>query len=571
MRSSHIALLVVSAMLGFGDDHPQAATRRPALVGTASVVTANPGATDAAARVLAAGGSAVDAAIAAQLVLGVVEPQSSGIGGGAIALTWDARAHRLRAFDGLSRSPSGYRGARRESDGFAHSAAAVGVPGTLAVLGMLHERFGSLPWGDLAAPALALAGGGFKVSPYLARSLAAVHGRMTLPVWLRGPDGRAVAEGAMVRNPNLADVLRRISRQGPRAFYVGEAAAVVAALRGPGGTSTMSEADLRGYAPQEREPLCAAWRGGSLCSFPPPSYGGLVVLETLSILDLGGPLVTTLSDAVFAHRFVEAGRLAQEDRLGRVGDPDVGGQPVASLLARRRLAVRARVLDSRRAHVGPLASDRVDCPGDASKVAPSTSQIAVVDARGDAVTMTTTVNTNFGAWITVDGFILNDALTNFAAPEEGVCAANGPAGGKRPETAMAPVILLDRHQRPILLGGSAGGGEIPDYVAQAVLAIRGGQKIDVALDAGHLSSARSPYPDHPGMIELERGRGPASLAGALNEFGHPVSLVPLQSGTGFLAITPRGWTGGADPRRDGTWASVVVPHLPRATGSPVER
>ena len=236
-----------------------------------------------------------------------------------------------------------------------------------------------------------------------------------------------------------------------------------------------------------------------------------------------------------------------------VGDPDRGTVSVRKLLTPTRLIAQATRIRDNAAMADPRAED---CAASDNPPEPSTSQISVVDRWGDALAMTTTINVNFGSWLTVGGFFLNDAMTNFSPVSTGHCSANVPAGGKRPETAMAPVIALDARGSVVLIGGSAGAGEIVDYVAQAVIALLAGEPPAQALDDGHIATARAPYKDTAGEVELEPGRAIAQLSGRLVAMGHRVRIAPLPSGTAFIMRRNGGWEGAADPRRDGTFAAA---------------
>lgn len=529
-----------------------------------AVATANPEATEAGMRILQMGGSAVDAAVAIQMVLGVVEPQSSGLGGGAVTLYRAAHERRMTAFDGLSKSPSAYDPASSAANGFSHSGAAVGVPGSLRMLELMHRRYGRLPWHTLFQRSIELAEGGISVSPYLARSLAAAsRAGMEVPIWLTNGAGKAATEGATVRNTELAATLRTVATDGAGALYVKLADRIVAATQHAAPAGHMTVDDIAGYQAVEREPLCMPFRQHVVCSFPPPSYGGVVVLEILGILEQRRQPLVSFLDSRFAHQFVEAGRLAEADRMQVVGDPEAGPVSVQELLNRTHLRARAALITNKSALgddqiAGAVAAQglRPSCAQVEHPPEPSTSQVAIVDAWGNALAMTTTINVNFGAWLTVGGFFLNDAMTNFSVSSDvGGCAANAPAGGKRAETAMAPVIAIGADGFVDLIGGSAGAGEIVDYVAQAVMELLAGNIPAEALDDGHISTARSPYRETAGVVELERGRAVAQLAGSLGGLGHKIWIVPMQSGTAFMVRRQGHWEGAADPRRDGTYAS----------------
>jgi gamma-glutamyltranspeptidase/glutathione hydrolase len=527
-----------------------------------AVATANRDATDVGMRILASGGSAADAAVAIQMVLGVVEPQSSGLGGGAIALYRTAGDRQPTAFDGLAKSPASYDPGASASAGFSHSGAAVGVPGALRMLEMIHQRYGKRPWGTLFQRAIELADTGFSVSPYLSRSLAAAsRAGMAVPDWLVDGTGKVLAEGATARNTELAATLREIAADGANAFYVHLAETIVTAIQNTSLPGRVIVADLAGYQAVEREPLCLQLDQGEICSFPPPSYGGIAVLEMLGILEKRRTAPFSFLDLGFVHEFIEAGRLAEADRMAIVGDPDVRPGNVRGLIDPDYLKARAGLIRADSALANPVAAgtplgaSRPACAQTEQAPGPSTSEVSIVDAFDGALAMTTTINVNFGAWITTGGFILNDAMTNFSRPTDGGCPANAPAGSKRAQTAMAPVIATDASGAVVLVGGSAGAGEIVDYVAQAMLELASGRAPAEALDDGHISTARAPYPDSSGVVELEQGRSVAQFALPLQALGHKVRIAPLPSGTAFLVRRQGRWEGAADPRRDGVFAS----------------
>ena len=555
------AVLVPFALL-LQPQQVHAADSQPKSPAPYAAATANPLATAAAMQVLADGGGVIDAAVAAQMVLGVVEPQSSGLGGGAVVLYGDAKERRVRAFDGLAKSPAAYEPTVRSATGFAHGGAAVGAPGVLRMLELLHRRYGRLPWRALFSRAIDVADNGFSVSPYLARSLAAAtRSGMPLPNWLADAAGKPVTQGAIIRNTELAKTLRRIAERGADALYVDSAKAIADAVQHAPLPGRLSADDLRIYQPLEREAICMTTHQQKLCSFPPPSFGGVAVLEILGILEHRGSSPPSFLDLTFVHQFVEAGRLAEADRLSLVGDPDSGAPAAGQLIDPGFVGTRASLIRDDAALADPVPG--ATPPGISQPVcvqaqhapAPSTSQVSIVDAAGNALAMTTTINVNFGSWLTVDGFFLNNAMMNFALPADGGCPANAPAGAKRPETAMAPIIGTDANRHAVLIGGSAGAGEIVDYVAQAVMQLLAGRAPAEALDEGHVSTANAPYPDSAGVVELEQGRAVAQLAEPLRALGHKVQIGPLPSGLAFLAKRGSRWQGAADPRRDGTFAS----------------
>ena len=530
-------------------------------------VTANPHATDAAYAILKRGGSAVDAAIAAQLVLGLVEPQSSGIGGGAFMLVHDARRSRLVAYDGRETTPAAATPGRfLNADGTpmtfpdaVASGLSVGVPGVLRMLELAHRRHGRLAWAELFAPAIALADGGFRVSPRLAALIAADRHLKANPrasAYFFDADGRPLAAGALLANPAYAATLRAIARGGADAFYRGPIAEdIVAAVRAhPARPGDLALADLAGYRAIEREPVCGSYRRHRVCGMPPPSSGGTTVLAILGMLEPYD--VASMGAASFwgVHFMSEAGRLAYADRNAFVADPafvDVpGGIVDRDYLRERSREIRATATLSRAAAGDPpteRARKAAYAPAGAAEL-PSTSHLSIVDARGDAVAMTTSIEDAFGARLmTAGGFLLNNQLTDFSFEPAvgGRPVANRVEPGKRPRSSMAPTIVYDPAGRVAFVVGSPGGSAIINYVAKAIVAA-----IDWRLDP-QAAVALPNFGSRNGPTELEQGTSVAGLADRLRALGHDVSVLPLVSGAGAIARTRDGWAGGADPRREG--------------------
>lgn len=564
-----LALALALAMPGctVAPPPPQGPTVGPVADTPRSVAasTAHPLATQAALQMLAEGGSAIDATVAAQMVLGLVEPQSSGLGGGSLLLVWDAGSRRLRSYDGLAAAPARATASLRTdvdgrllpADSVARGGRSVGVPGTLAVLEQAHRQHGRLPWARLFQPAIDRAEQGYPMAPY-ARSILAqdpgARAHAEFKADLFDAQGQPHPAGTRLTNPAYAQTLRDVARLGVDGFWRSGAAArlVAAAQRGPH-PSLMTEADVLGYRAAERAPLCAPVRVWTVCMPGPPSFGGVAVLQMLQMLDLAADPVTpaSLDDAAFWHRYAEAGRLAQADRRHYVGDPDHVAVPLATLLAPPYVRQRAALIDPQRAapvvRPGSPSTPAISALGDADTAGDQTSQIVVVDAHGGIASTTTTINLNFGARLRVDGYVLNNALTNFGpAPERGQVQPNQMAPGKRPVTSMAPVIVFDAQGRPVVAGGSAGGGQIVDYIARALVELLWlDRRPDELLAAGHVTTALAP------RIQLEAGTARAALAPALRQRGHDVAVEPTVSGAGFLKRVPGGWIGAADPRRDG--------------------
>lgn len=535
-------------------------------------VTANPLATRAALDVMERGGSAVDAAIAAQMVLGLVEPQSSGLGGGTLALHWDASTGRLTSIDGLAAAPSRTTAALTiDVDGSVLDPAvvrrggrSVGIPGTLALFEQLHRHHGRLPWAALFQPAVELAEHGAPMPRYLHDVLAAAPADL-VPANMRvlyfGADGQVLPVGATLYNPHYARTLRAIAAQGPHGWLQGGAAGmIVAAAQAGPKASLMTERDLLAYRAEPRDPLCGPFLRYRVCVMGPSSFGGVTVLQILQIVEASiGPAGRyDFDDPQFVHRYAEAGRLAQADRQRYVGDPGFVEVPLRELLDPRYLRGRATLIDPQRAAaVVPAGVFSGHAPApieDASEKVDATSQIAVVDAAGNALSVTTTINLNFGSWLMVGGFVLNDALTNFSdAPPPGQTRSNRMAPGKRPVTSMTPTIVFDEHNVPVVVGGSAGGGQIVDYVAESLIEmLAAGRTPAQALSRGHVSTAVA------GTVQLETGTGEAALAAPLRALGHRVTVTPMKSGLGFIKREGNGWVGAADPRRDGSAGSL--PH-----------
>jgi gamma-glutamyltranspeptidase / glutathione hydrolase len=558
------------------------------------VAAAHPLATDAGLQVLRAGGSAVDAAIAVQMVLTLVEPQSSGIGGGLFMMLVDGG--RVRALDGRETAPAAAGGDLFLKDGqpipFAQAMVggrSVGTPGVLRALAMAHREHGRLPWAALFQPAITLAEQGFVIGPRLA-SLLREPTAQTLrrdaaaAALYFEPDGRPKAVGTRLRNPELAATLRLVADRGSDAFYRGPVAAdIVRAVRGhPTQPGLLGEADLAGYAPRWRDPLCFDYRQWRLCGMPPPSSGPLALAQMLGILEQQGqregrplqglrPVPAPFGlepDPEAVHRIAEAGRLAFADRARYVADPDFVALPGGSeraLLHPRYLAERAALIGERSlgvARAGQPMPEIMSWADDRQPGGGGTSQISVVDSRGQAVSMTSTIEAAFGAQIVVRGFLLNNQLTDFSfvPQEQGRPVANRVEPLKRPRSSMAPMLVFERAPQgaasplgPLVMTlGSPGGSAIIPYVAKVLIGT-----LDWGLDAQQAISLPN-FGSRNGPTELEQGRSTPALADALRARGHEVRVMPQTSG--LQAIERRavagapGWFGGADPRREGVAA-----------------
>jgi gamma-glutamyltranspeptidase/glutathione hydrolase len=546
-----------------------------AYAGRFMVAAANPLAVDAGVQILRAGGSAVDAAVAVQMVLGLVEPQSSGIGGGAFLLHWSRNEKRVRAYDGRETAPAAARPDRfldasgkplPRKEAIANGRA-VGVPGVLRMLEAAHRRHGRIAWAKLFDPAIRLAEAGFPMSPRLYKLLegdAMLRGDPAARALYYGADGQPRPVGTPVVNREYAATLRAIAATGADAFYNGAIAQdmvrAIAAHRRPG---DLTREDLLRYRAIERDPVCGDYRGRRICSMGPPA-GGVTLLELLGILERT-PFHGKAPGSIEAlHLFSEAARLAYADRARYLADPAFVRQPVAGLLEFDYLESRAALIGERSmGHALPgLPRGAPALLGDAASLEPAgTSQVSIVDARGDAVAMTTTIESAFGSGILVRGFLLNNELTDFSlAPEsdrreEGSAArpdasdarvaANRIQPGKRPRSAMSPTFVFGRDGQLQAVLGSSGGPPIIYYVAKAVVAM-----LDWEMDA-QSAVALPNFGSRNGPTEIERGSAYEALAPALRERGHEVLLIDLTSGTQAIERVAGGWRGGADPRREG--------------------
>ncbi len=495
------------------------------------VAAAHPLAVQAGVDALERGGSAVDAAIAVQMVLGLVEPESSGLGGGAFLVHWSGKTNEVTTYDGRETAPAAARADRFMKDGKREpfmqavlSGRSVGVPGVLRMLELAHREHGHLSWAELFAPAIRLAEEGFDATPRLARVLGKEQHLRDDPA-----ARRIFYSGSKIRNPEYAATLRAIAANGADAFYRGPIAADIArAVRSHGGD--MSEDDLAGYRAVEREPVCGFYRVWRVCSMGPPSSGGVAVLQILGILQFTGFDKAPPRSEEAVHLFSEAAKLAYADRAAYLGDPGFSAIPVARLLSSEYLKKRAEL-------IGEKAMRRA-LPGDREG---GTSHFSIVAPDGEAVAMTTTIENSFGSRIMVRGFLLNNELTDFDFVPGG---PNEPGPRKRPRSSMAPTLVFHGGELELVVG-SPGGSAIINYVAKTLVAhLDWHLDLQAAIDVPNFGSRYGP-------LEIEAQTPFASLAKPLAARGHTVELLPLQSGLHGIERVPGGWRGGADPRREG--------------------
>jgi gamma-glutamyltranspeptidase/glutathione hydrolase len=529
------------------------------------VVAAHPLAAEAGLAILRKGGNALDAAIATQMLLNLVEPQSSGIGGGTFFLYWDAAKKQLASFDGRETAPASATpelfldkdGKPLPRDAAMASGLSVGAPGVLAALKLAHDKFGKLPWAELFEPAIALSREGFPISPRLAKLLAGTGPQSFTPearAYFFDAEGRPWPEGYKLANPALAETFATIAQGGPKPFYDGDIArdianAVQTDSRIPG---KLRVEDFARYRAKERVPVCILYRVDRVCGPGPPSSGGVTVGQVLALVapyDLG----STPLGAEAVHIIVEAERLALADRARYLADTDFVPAPVAGLLDPAYIAERRALIapDHAQANVaaGSPPNTREGAFGlDATQEAAGTSQISIIDDDGNALSMTTTIEQAFGARTMVRGFLLNNQLTDFSflpLDEEGRVVANRVEGGKRPRSSLDPSIVFGEDGQLLYVLGSPGGTAIILYNVKAIVAL-----IDWRLDPAK-ASALVNFSVAENTVLLEPGPESDKLATSLQAMGHDVHRVDLTSGEHIIAVTPDGLEGGADPRREG--------------------
>jgi len=560
------------------------------------VVSSNPLASAAGARVLRDGGNAIDAAIATEAVLGLAEPQLTGIGGGGFVVYYDAATRKVTSFDARETAPALANGTTfYDTSGRAldfrtavFSGRSVGVPGTVRLWDTLSRQYGSKPLASVLVPALELAVRGFAISPRLAAAIDSYKAVLAQDAGARAyflnPDGSGKPAGTVLRNPAYAQVLARVAFLGPQAFYQGPVARdIVAAVTSDaraGGAGSMTLADLDNYEVIERTPVCGPYRGDVVCSMGPPSAGGIAELQILGML--GHVDLATLgpNDVQTVHAFLQANRLAFADRTLYVADPAYVPVPTAGLIDPDYIASRAALLTT-----GPLAPGltaagtppSVGAAGTADATPPrfgGTSHVSVIDRFGNVVSQTITVESTFGNNRMVDGFILNNELTDFSFDPgpDSAPIANRVQGGKRPRSAMTPTIVFTGDGKPAFVAGSPGGASIIGTTTQAVVAM-----VDFGLDPQQAANQAHFQNNNTGQTTLESlfsdsiapgqpGGAPAGTTGLIGPFdvrslipgltalgwSIPDSPAVLTSGLSLIKVVPGGLEGGADPRREGT-------------------
>ncbi len=528
------------------------------------VSSANPYASEAGMRILAKGGNAVDAAIAVQTVLNLVEPESSGIGGGAFALYWDNGQKTLSSFDGREKAPMLADGKLFQVKGknmdwweALAGGRAVGVPGVVAMMHQVHQKYGNLPWVDLFEDAIRLAEAGFEISPKLAASIARgtnpALGRYEASWRYFFPGGKPLQPGVMKKNPDLAMTFRRIALLGPKGFYKGKIAIdIVDAVRTTAadnpGLITLD--DMADYQSIERPPVCADYKVYKICGMGPPTSGGMTVIQMLKLLEGKNLNQYEPLSLETVHLFAQAGRLAYADRGRYMADADFIDVPVEGLIDETYLERRARLIGDRdmgKAAAGIPPNAETSWLESKSPEQASTTHFSIVDREGNGFSMTSSIEMAFGSTVMVGGFLLNNQLTDFSFSEEkdGEKIANRVEPGKRPRSSMSPFMVFDENDELMMVIGSPGGSRIINYVAKTMLAVlEWGLDIQAAIDLPH-------FVNRNGGTDLEEQTEIVKLQKGLEALGHQVNVRDLNSGLHGITINDKGLQGGADPRRVG--------------------
>ncbi|OCQ24041.1 gamma-glutamyltransferase [Pseudoalteromonas luteoviolacea] len=528
------------------------------------VVAANPHASKAGQLMLQQGGNAIDAAIAAQLVLTLVEPQSSGIGGGAFILHYDKKNDYLTTFDGRETAPK--KATHKlflDKDGkpvrwleAVVGGRSVGVPGIIHAMKQAHDKYGKLKWKKLFKPAIELSEKGFAVSPRLHMLLKKEFNpgltKLSPAKEYFYPNGKPLAIGTIVKNQDLANVYKEIAEYGPKAFYEGKYAAdmVRAVQKSEIAPGLLSLDDLANYQSKERAPVCTSYHEYKVCSMAPPSSGGLTVLQILKLLE-GKKLAQYKPNAPEAvHVFTQASRLAFADRNYFIADPDFVNVPTQGLLNPVYLKSRAKLIgerDNQNVPVGDPTMGQVVYAKDDSFELPSTSHLSIVDREGNAVSMTSSIEMGFGSTVMVNGYLLNNQLTDFSLSPKvgGQWVANRVEPNKRPRSSMSPVMVFNKDGSLKLVVGSPGGSRIINYVAQTVIGVLDwGLTPQQAINLPRITN-RNKY------TTLEKGTGLKAIKPWLESKGHTVRISDLNSGIHAIEIKEGLLFGGADPRREG--------------------
>lgn len=526
--------------------------------------SADPRATEAGMEILRKGGSAADAAMAMMLALTVVEPQSSGIGGGGFLLHQNVSEGTLSTINGRETAPAAatpdrFMGADGKPLGFLKAmpgGRSVGVPGNLRLMAQAHAKWGKLPWKDLFGPAIRLADKGFVVNAVLAERLKQVE-----PLWKQFPatqklfwkNGKPFTEGTLVKNPAMAKALREIAKKGADSFYAGTIARNIVATiaKAPVNPGDMTMADLANYKAIEQNALCAPYRVYVVCGMAPPSSGATTVLQILGTLEKFDLKTLGRDNPQSWHLIHEAMRLAYADREKYLGDPAFISVPAQGMIDKGYLATRAALINPDKSAARYEAGTP---PGALSRTAAVSGEIAgtthfvAVDKSGNIANMTSTIEGIFGSQLVANGFFLNNELTDFtfAPDKDGAPVANRVEGGKRPLSSMSPTIVYDSNGRAIMALGSAGGKRIIMHVTKTLIAaLDFGLPLDQAIALPNIYFGTE-------TVQVEEGTALSAMTDALSAYGRKVVATDLASKVNGVQLTPNGWIGAADPRSPGT-------------------
>ncbi|WP_305830081.1 gamma-glutamyltransferase [Photobacterium leiognathi] len=529
------------------------------------IATANKYASEAGADILSKGGSAVDAMITAQLVLGLVEPQSSGIGGGGFLVYWDNDNNQMTTFDGRETAPfaatprlfQDNQGKPLKFYDAVVGGRSVGTPGTIKLLWRSHEQYGKLAWKSLFLPAIKLAKDGFIVSPRLAAMIEKDANNLSrypaTKAYFFDNDGNPIKAGTKLTNPAYANTLLQIADYGPKAFYQGDIARDIVATvqQAEGNPGVLNTMDLASYSVKQREPICAPYRQYKVCGMGPPSSGALTLGQILAMLN-HYPLDKLGADNVESWRLIgDASRLAFADRDRYMADSDYVPMPTRGLLDPAYLAQRAALLQGKQALTkvepgSPPWNHAQKQTSDEALELPSTTHLSIVDEEGNVVSLTSTIENSFGSRLMVRGFLLNNELTDFSfrSQIDGVPVANRIEPGKRPRSSMTPTIVMKDNQ-PVLTIGSPGGSQIIGYVAKTLVAyLDWGMDLQQAINLPNMNNRF-------GTFELEQNTAATAWAPKLEKLGYKTQIKDLNSGIQAISIAPDLLTGAADPRREG--------------------
>ncbi len=548
--------------------------RQPVFAQKMMVATANPHATEAALQILEEGGSSIDALITAQAVLNVVEPQSSGIGGGAFLLYFDKKDERVVFFDGRETAPILAdenlfltNGIFPPHDELINGGRSVGVPGVLRMLELAHQKKGRLPWKKLFARAIDLAEKGFPLSPRLHQLIATTPGLNNFEeaqkLFFESDGTTPKPTGSLLKNPSLAATLRLIADEGSSPFYEGALAykIVEAVQHSEVNPGLLSLSDLANYRPLICSPLFFNYRSYTIVTAPPPSSGGITLAQILGICETQNFAHLSLGSPQFIDLFCQASRLAYADRNMYIADPAFFPTPVPALISKSYLNSRSKLLGTKYAfgnvEAGEwpkswMAKPQNCCTEGESPEFPSTTHISIIDSEGNAVSMTSSIENAFGSKVMAAGFFLNNQLTDFAInPEkEGKKVANRVQGGKRPLSSMTPTLVFDRDGGLFLTVGSAGGSLIIEYVAEVLFGVLDFKmNIQEAISFPHYASLLKP-------IELEEDTFIVETRKELEALDNDVEITSMNSGSVGIEVTQKNLIGGVDPRREGLASGI---------------